>query len=151
MVEGVMRFGLGVFCLSIRGLLKMHTWALRRNISQHCSSPQHYTILYIWWSSRDIQACFSSSSQVMLISHLNKSSEDIYCREILYKYDHTRPLYDGRGSISPKIWKFRIIINNYLRVLHDHFGHMIIIACILKLRTIKYAIEYSIWTTHFCL
>ena len=151
MVEGVMRFGLGVFCLSIRGLLKMHTWALRRNISQHCSSPQHYTILYIWWSSRGIQACFTSSSQVMLISHLNKSSEDMYCREILYKYDHTRLLHGGRGSICPKKSKFPIIMDYYLRVFYDNFGHIILIACILKLRTIKYAIEYSIWTTHFWL
>ena len=34
-------------------------------ISQRCSSPQHGTNMYTWWSSRDIQACFTSSSQVM--------------------------------------------------------------------------------------
>ena len=57
--------------------------------SQRCSSPQHSTNLYICWSSRDIRACFTSSSQVMWISHLNKSNKDVYCIEILYKYDHT--------------------------------------------------------------
>ena len=55
--------------------------ALRHNMVQN---------LYTWWSSRDIQACFTSSSQVMMISHLNKSNKDVYCIEILYKYDHGR-------------------------------------------------------------
>ena len=40
------------------------------------------------WSSRDIQACCISSSQVKWISHLSKSNKDMYCIEILYKYDH---------------------------------------------------------------
>ena len=27
---------------------------------------------------------------MMMISHLNKSNKDVYCIEILYKYDHGR-------------------------------------------------------------
>ena len=50
----------------------------------------------LYQSSRGIRACCISSSQVMLISHLSKSNKDMYCIEILYKYDHRPPSKEGK-------------------------------------------------------
>ena len=51
----------------------------------------------LYQSSRGIRACCISSSQVMLISHLSKSNKDMYCIEILYKYDHRPPSKEGKA------------------------------------------------------
>ena len=63
-------------------------------ISQRCSSPQHLAVMPRCWSSRGIQACCASSSQVMMVSYLSKSNKDVYCIEILDKYDHGSHHYE---------------------------------------------------------
>lgn len=76
-------------CWGGRGACSKCTLGHREGmISQRCSSPQHSAIMPWCWSSRGIQACCASSSQVMMVSYLSKSNKDMYCIEILYKYDH---------------------------------------------------------------
>ena len=35
----------------------------------------------------------------MLISHLSKSNKDMYCIEILFKYDHAQIVMEGRNAV----------------------------------------------------
>ena len=82
-------------------------------ISQRCSSPQHLAMMPRYWSSRGIQVCCTSSSQVMLVSYLSKSNKDMYCIEILYKYDHTLII-----RIIVPLECLRFTTNYYATVIH---------------------------------
>ena len=82
-------------------------------ISQRCSSPQHLAMMPRCWSSRGIQVCCTSSSQVMLVSYLSKSNKDMYCIEILYKYDHTFIIW-----IMVTLECLRRVTNYYAAVIH---------------------------------
>lgn len=74
--------------VGVGGLLKMHTQASRGNDFSTLLFAMIFSNMPLYQSSRGIRACCISSSQVMLISHLSKSNKDMYCIEILYKYDH---------------------------------------------------------------
>lgn len=105
---------LGFWGLGGRGACSKCT--LRRQegmISQRCSSPQHLAMMPRCWSSRGIQVCCTSSSQVMLVSYLSKSNKDMYCIEILYKYDHTFIIW-----IMVTLECLRRVTNYYAAVIH---------------------------------
>ena len=119
-IEGYVWFvgwGWGLGCFGVlggRGACSKCT--LRRQegmISQRCSSPQHLAMMPRCWSSRGIQVCCTSSSQVMLVSYLSKSNKDMYCIEILYKYDHTFIIW-----IMVTLECLRRVTNYYAAVIH---------------------------------
>ena len=58
----------------------------------------------------------------MWISHLNKSNKDVYCIEILYKYDHTI-----ESMINNSQWDFEssIILIDNKRIMR-HFAQYVI-------------------------
>ena len=136
---------LGFWGLGGRGACSKCT--LRRQegmISQRCSSPQHLAMMPRCWSSRGIQVCCTSSSQVMLVSYLSKSNKDMYCIEILYKYDHG--LFNITAYQPPVTSNTAHLLSTTIsscKNIYDWTQHT---PQIKNLTTMHYAIYKWIWT-----